>query len=312
MGEPSSSRGWLPARVTSRDDEPCVEWLDFGVRELSEPFFSMTANAVRRAAGFGRAPTTPATALLSVPEEVRPSGIIFHISRCGSTLLANLLRTVAGAIVVSEPQPVSSTVGSPALLAGAVRAYGRRRKGSERLLFLKLFSGNLFAIGTYRRLWPEVPFLIAIRDPVEVMVSCLAKDPGWMRKRAWPERAALRYGWPDGEARLPDEEFCARGVGAMLAAAQAASGPLCRVIDYTQITCDHVQPLAEFFGIDPALVDNAAIDAAFAAYAKDPQQLQPYVPDSQAKQTSATPAIRAAAAAWAETLYSRLRPEARW
>lgn len=283
------------------------------MRELAEPFFNMSARAVRRSARPEGRRRTSATALLSVGEEIRPSGFVFHISRCGSTLIANALRAARDAIVISEPQPVSATVGSPALLSGAVRAYGKRRTGSERLLFFKLFSGNLFAIETYRRLWPEVPFLVVIRDPIEVMVSCLAKDPGWMRRRAWPEQAALRFGWPgEGADGMSTEEYCARGIAATLAAAEPAIGPLCRVVDYTRINRSTILAICEFFGAPASALDPALLTAAFASYSKDLQRSQAFVPDSDAKRAAASAEIRAAAERWAQPRYARLRARAAW
>ena len=40
-----------------------------------------------------------------------PAGMIFHLSRCGSTLVSRLLGTLPGVVVVSEPAPLNALLG---------------------------------------------------------------------------------------------------------------------------------------------------------------------------------------------------------
>lgn len=306
-------RGWLPVRIGRRSGQAVVEWLYFGARGLNEPFFQQTVHAVRRASGAEGVTRTALAALLAVEEEIRPSAIIFHISRCGSTLLANALRAAAGAVVVSEPQPVSAVANVPVLLAGALRSYGRRRNDSERLLFFKLSSGNLMAIETFRKFWPEVPFLVVIRNPVEVMMSCLSRRPGWMRMKRHSGRAALRYGWTQQEVEaMTEEEFCSRALAAMLAAPQAVMGERCRVIDYSQIDEARAHAVAGFMGLPMGDLDAACLKRVFANYSKDPSGRCLFRADSEAKRTAASGQILDAAERWAGPEYARLRAEARW
>ena len=306
-------RGWLPVRIGRQGGQAAVEWLYFGTRGLNEPFFQQTVHAVRRASGAEGVTRTALVTLMAVEEEIRPSAIVFHISRCGSTLLANALRAATGAVVVSEPQPVSAVANAPALLAGAVRSYGRRRNDSERLVFLKLSGGNLMAIGTFRRLWPEVPFLVVIRNPVEVMVSCLSRRPGWMRMRGHPGRAALRYGWKQREVEaMTEEEFCSRALAAMLAAPLAVMGERCRVIDYTQIDEARAHAVAGFIGLRVGGLDRACLKRVFANYSKDQSGRSTFKADSGAKRAAASRLVLDAAERWAGPEYARLRAEARW
>ena len=77
---------------------------------FTEPFFHDSVQAAMR---------EPMTALscrempLDVAETlepVGPAGFIYHISRCGSTLVAQMLNTLPGALVMSEPGPLDEVI----------------------------------------------------------------------------------------------------------------------------------------------------------------------------------------------------------
>ena len=51
---------------------------------------------------------------------MRPSGFIFHMSRCGSTVISQMLAALAEHVVVSEAGPIDALArGPPARAAGA-------------------------------------------------------------------------------------------------------------------------------------------------------------------------------------------------
>jgi len=80
-----------PSRVPVRIDAGWVEWLDVGTLRFTDPFFENTVRRAGRRAGIAPGPG--------------PAGLIFHVSRCGSTLISQMLST-AGQLVLSEPPPV--------------------------------------------------------------------------------------------------------------------------------------------------------------------------------------------------------------
>ena len=52
---------------------------------------------------------------------LEPSGFVFHLSRCGSTLIANALQTAPGALVLSEPEILAEVLARAPSLLKAVR-----------------------------------------------------------------------------------------------------------------------------------------------------------------------------------------------
>ena len=114
-GRGSGFRGWVPSAI-SFDQEPhiipeaTVNWVEVGSTPLAEPFFDQTLTRLREATPAAREILTDIDTLFRVGEVLprpQPAGFIFHISRCGSTLLANALKTsdqvVVGRILGAYP-----------------------------------------------------------------------------------------------------------------------------------------------------------------------------------------------------------------
>ena len=116
------------------------------------------------------------------------------MSRCGSTLVSQMLATPAANLVVSEAEPIDAVVRArqarPDLsedehalwLTWIIGALGQPR-GGERHYFIKLDSWHTLALPLFRRAFPDVPWIFLYRDPVEVIVSQTdharpANDPG--------------------------------------------------------------------------------------------------------------------------------------
>lgn len=82
--------GWLPAGIGTAT----VRWIRVGSQSPSDPFFERWLAALRNRVPPPREHETELSSLAqSVAHlpEVEPAGVIFHVSRCGSTLLTNAL-----------------------------------------------------------------------------------------------------------------------------------------------------------------------------------------------------------------------------
>ena len=90
------AKGWLPARAvqgTSPGDPPGFDWAWFGPQPLDAPFY---AEAVQRFASrpfnlMFRTRTSLADLVAGAETAAAPAGFIHHMSRCGSTLIAQML-----------------------------------------------------------------------------------------------------------------------------------------------------------------------------------------------------------------------------
>ena len=131
------------------------------------------------------------------PRDTAPVGIIFHVARCGSTLLSQSLKRLDGLVVYAEPQPVNEILAPPhkwprADLVAALRtlgaAFARHARGPY---VLKLSSWNTLYCDIVAEAFPETPWVLSLRDPVEVGVSLLASPPGWFQGTAEAARGLV-------------------------------------------------------------------------------------------------------------------------
>ena len=272
---------WTPVQIDFSGPTATVHWADLTAHRFVDPFLDQTV--ARWAAGPHARPTVKtgieALAALDSEPSLDPAGVIFHLSRCGSTLVSRLLGTLPGVVVVAEPRPLNTLLGLDAarideadLVAAVrlvVRALGRRRHGDERRLVLKTSSWNIRRRKILAAAFPETPWTWVQREPADVLASLLANPPGWLGLQAAPRQAARRFGFDqDTVSAMTRPEFAARALGAMLEAAATDSAQRL-AIDYADLPAAAWQRVAPHFGLelDPAAV--ARMGAESRLYAKD-------------------------------------------
>ncbi|MDD2764285.1 MAG: sulfotransferase [Opitutaceae bacterium] len=304
--------GALPFRLDFEAGEPLVEWIATDGSRFTEPFFEETLARLRRgnpANARTRRSRTPLNALRDVAPGVPLAALIFHVSRCGSTLLAQMLAALPRNLVASEPQIIDEILrlnqrvpevnddDRIAWLRGAVHALGQRPADGGERLFVKLACWHVFSLPLIQRAFPGVPMLFVFRDPVEVLVS-LMRMPSLaiVRDTVTPGQLGLTTAIRDALSR---EEHAAAVLGALFRAAREHRDALVPV-DYERLpeVVWEVIPGCSFTGDE-----RARLQAAAAFDAKNPAQR--FTPDTAAKRKEASPAILAAVARWAEPHYAR-------
>ena len=161
----------------------------FNEKTFTEPFFFYTIQSVRRLP-FNSGIFSPVSSIDFLEDvamqfpALPPDVFIFHVSRCGSTLLAQMLSTRTDIyIAVSEPPllddilrlrykmpGITETAIEQAFCAG-VKALGRKRVGNEQHFIIKTDAWHLFFYPLIRRLYPDTPFILLYRNPEEVYHS---------------------------------------------------------------------------------------------------------------------------------------------
>ncbi|MGN6572171.1 MAG: sulfotransferase [Pseudolabrys sp.] len=287
---------WIPVHAAA-PAEPYVDWLRFGAMLPAAPFFQDTVRSVQhlpfsrafryrmRLADFiGAAETGP-----------DPDGLIFHMSRCGSTLVAQMLAALPDSLVLSEPPALDEILqltlhaGESAAIAGlraAVAAFGRR---GGRPFVIKLDAWHALALPLFRRAFPDTPWVFLHRDPVEVLVSQMRQRGMQMLPQYVPSRI---FGFDDDEA-VPDEDYCARVLGAICnaAAVHAASGGGL-VVDYRDLPEAVFSVIAPHFGVTVNAADRVAMEAVTERDVKAPHQA--FTPDGADKRRDASESVRQA------------------
>ncbi len=323
----SNSERWLPVSFNFTPTAASIRWLDFGHKSLSEPFFNHTVQHLRKRIPSAPERSTALTALLEAAAptpNVEPAGVIFHVSRCGSTLLANVMKTGEECVVMAEANPlgilfqprlfhnsafqnVNPEEIRKLLLDSVVRLYAAAF-GSR--LIIKCHAATILEIARIRSIWPAVPFLILTRDPVEVIVSNLDKPSGWMRSMYRSSTDRNLFGLAPTEVRqMTMEEYCAHGLGQFLRAAAEQLDRNCWVMDYANLSIPNLYKISQFFQVSLPTPDSPEFQEAFLAYSKYRSTPEMFRGDRERKQREAPPSVRSLAEQWAQEPYRRLQKQ---
>ncbi len=181
-------KNWVPWKLLNHSAEPVCSWLYTGNKNFTEPFFDDTIS-ICRSLDENCKPFKPVASLQMMAEwaddidTVNPTAIIFHVSRCGSTLLSQLLALNEASIVLSEVPFFDDLLRLPfknksfdnntstGFLKAAIKLYGRKKTGIEKNLFIKTDSWHIHFYDSLRPLYPSVPFIFLFRNPWEVVLS---------------------------------------------------------------------------------------------------------------------------------------------
>ena len=299
-------RHWLPIGIVSQSHDIFVDWLRFGPEPLTAPFFEQSIHAAlyRPFNRLFRYRMTLDDFLAEARRQERtgsslmPRGFIFHMSRCGSTLVSRMLAAPDDNIVVSEAAPIDGAVQlasatlhnarRPEILRAMMLAFGRPRAGGERHAFFKLDCWHALTLPLFEKAFPETPWLFLYRDPIEVMVSQIRERGSQMV----PEFLPLADLGIAGDG-VPNADYCARVLSRICAAAadRLAEPPhLGLAVDYRELPDAVFSRILPHFAVRYDAPALAAMQRATAFDAKRPQVN--FTADSIAKHAAATPALR--------------------
>jgi hypothetical protein len=273
-------QGWIPIRISFHDAQPWVTSIYAPDCRFTEPFFEDSVSASLQ---------SPFTALfrretpLEPGASIRPHGFVFHMSRCGSTLISRSLAAAESTLVISEPAPLDDIVQAnrPEWLEWMVSALGQARTEPRTRYLIKLDSWHIRALPMFRAVFPEVPWIFVYRDPLEVLVSHLRR-PGIQSSPGALDPAILGFSVADITA-LTRQQWCARVLeGFMSAALSFHDDPKGRFVNYRELPGTICSRIARHFGLELTTGDELKVQAATRRDAKSPWT--DYVDDREAKQ----------------------------
>ena len=288
-GLPEGS-GWTPVQVDCA--ERAVRWVYTGTRPFAEPFFE---DSIRMAlwkpfARMFRIETT-LDELCRRAGDARaqdPAGFILHVSRCGSTLVSQML-AAAGFAVISEAPPIDEVMGTrnKEWLRAIVQALSTREPNGA--VFIKLDAWHNRHHRFLRETFPGTPWIFVYRDPVEVLVSQMEK-PGEIGTPGLRDPAS--FGLKPGDAcDASREEWCARVLETIYeAGAEASRDPNCTSVDYRELPEGFFSSIAGRLGFVLSGEAEARVREAAAYDAKNPGMM--FQPDSQRKQRQVPAKLR--------------------
>lgn len=312
--------GWTPIRMAWDGGAPAVDWCHTEGVPFDDPFFDQTVERCfrhpfrllfRHQTGMEELER-----LASDHPGVEPAGFVFHMSRCGSTLVSQMLAAVPEHLVLSEAPPVDwvlrSHHGGPVAvddetradwLRWTVAALGQPRDDHQRRLFVKFDAWSTVELPLIRRTFPDVPCLFLFREPVEVLASQSRRMGAHVIPGVLPP-AMLGVPLPvDGRPSLMD--FAARVLARICEAALAHhDDPLVTFADYRQLPGFATSELLTAWSVP---VDAEGMERMIEAAGRDAKNpVLPFAADPAALRASATPEVVTAAERWLHPLHDRL------
>jgi hypothetical protein len=299
----------LPVRAALAPTGLYLALRQIGREELQDAFMQET---VARVPALERIVHAPRQDSVGPAGETAPVGIVFHVARCGSTLISQSLKRLDNLVVYAEPQPVNEILASMqewprAEVVGALRILGavlaRHARGPY---VLKLSSWNTLYCDIVTEAFPGTPWVLSFRDPVEVGVSLLANPPGWFQATSDAARGLAARVDP-GRAAKSREEFVARAYGAFCAAAAQLDVRRGRLVPYESLPAAVWRIVAPHFSlsIDPSQQERIVESARRPAKAPIGTVAE-FLSDVAAKQDAASPQLRQAIDALARPQLERL------
>jgi hypothetical protein len=267
--------GLIPVRLSAGE----ALWIDMDGYHCYEGFFHQSLTAYQ---GMARAKpqrfisTLDFLASADRPDDsIHPTGFIFHMGRCGSTLLAKVLARSRSHLVFSEAAPhnqiwrvLNDDPGRKIeMYRTLLLTMGRPRLPSYRAHIVKFTSFNIVNFELIRAAFPGVPALFLFRDPAQAIDSYRRRNPSWMG-------AELGIGktWHTAEA----------AVEAFLDAALSIDDPDFRCLNYVHLTPDLLPAILRFFHLDPSTEEARLMASEFAWDSKSSSRPRRFDPASGA------------------------------
>lgn len=299
-----------------------VDWGHLGARRFTEPFFAQTINScVQRPADLlfrHQSRLDHLGDIAATQSSIQPTGFVFHMSRCGSTLLSQMLAAAPANIVVSEAGPIDEILRGHFLNPGVteeqrvqwlrwmVSVLAWRRHPAEKNVFIKFDSWHVMFLPLIQRAFPGVPWIFLYREPLEVMASANKQLGGQMIPGVL--QPAL-FGWDAaavGQMQL--FEYVARVLARICQTAhthaRASNGKL---VNYRQLPISVWPALMDYWQVEFSADETAQMLGAAQLNAKNP--FIPFEPDSQAKRDSASTELRALTQQWLDGVYQQLEAQ---
>jgi hypothetical protein len=175
---------WLPYKLIKRQQEYFFEWLYLGEHRFKEPFFDETIlkckSSHQNSSSFKVISHAQSVIEWSDQiEAVKPLIFIFHVSRCGSTMLSQALTVSEHNIVVPEIPILDDILRNSdmpealriQLFTAVLKFLGQIRFPNQQHLILKMDSWHLMYLEQLRTYFPALPFIILTREPEAVLKS---------------------------------------------------------------------------------------------------------------------------------------------
>lgn len=175
---------WIPYKLIEKDNEIYFEWIYLADIKYADPFFDESIAKCKSHAYNSKQFKVVSTVenLIEWSNElisVELKSLVFHVSRCGSTMLSQSLATSSENIMISEAPIIDEILRSDlfslekkkVLLQSVIKLLGQKRIPEQQHLIIKLDAWHIFKASYLRSIFPDIPFALLYRNPTEVLKS---------------------------------------------------------------------------------------------------------------------------------------------
>ena len=223
-----------------------------------------------------------------------PDLLIFHVSRCGSTLMTKSLAQCRRNNVVGEPglifpaihylkQRNASNETIILSLRKLISILGRQRVDSHENFVLKLSSHEISALPLLRKIYPSTKMLFLFRHPVEVLVSNLEKMAPFVIERVdpWHEKPFRK------NELISNDEFVAEHIANCMDEALTAADDLV-ILDYKNLRAENFKSIIQMLEMSFSDEEMRVMHRQFGQYSKTDLKKKGFSPDGERKQKTAS------------------------
>ena len=175
---------WIPVTLIEKDNEIYFEWIYLADLKYADPFFDETL-AKCKSHAYNSKPFKVISTVKNLIDwsneliSVELKSLVFHVSRCGSTMLSQSLASSSENVMISEAPIIDQILRSDLfsldkktiLIQSIIKLLGQKRFPEQRHLIIKLDAWHIFNSTYLRSIFPELPFALLYRNPTEVLKS---------------------------------------------------------------------------------------------------------------------------------------------
>lgn len=303
--------GVVPLAIDHRDGGTVI-WGDMGTHPFREWQYMYSIQHLAQNGEMGGVFTTPFEILrhdAAGAEGIAPSGFIFHISRCGSTLLAKALARSDHHIVINQGAPLqrgfwatithdwagtaAPTPDNLNMFRNLVLAMTRKRMPEQTHAFVKFISWNSLYMDFAMRAFPAVPSLFLYRDPVEVIASVLRETTAALWAKGRRQAGFLIDDDWQTTAEMTDTDYLTRCFVHYFQVALQADPARLSPLNYTNISADSFGAILEKgLSFMPGAAELNLMAEQFRYHSKDDSDKKAFKADGAEKRAEMPEADR--------------------
>ncbi len=222
---------------------------------------------------------------------------IFHVSRCGSTLITQILSNSNKFLVISEP-PIINKILDPKsglpeivisrLLISSINCINYCAPDESKNTAIKFRSWNTIFLKDITKLFPHTPWIFLHRKGSEVLASTLQKPPGWLRSQKtyaefYSKILSLKTPYVIECGR---DEFVARLLGYFCRVANSNQTEKSYFLDYINLPDILFNILKCAIDYEPDATEKKRMKVTRGIYSKDRNKKLEFINDSEFKNSS--------------------------